>query len=87
VGDRRGKMQKWEYLTVTVLRDVILSKEGQRVSKTTGSLGALEGERLHDFLKTAGNDGWEVVGLSPITGGEGRDISVLIILKRPVDKQ
>jgi len=72
-------MQKWDYLTVTVLRDVILSK-------TTGLLGTLEGERLNDFLKKAGQEGWEVAGLSPITGAESRDISVLIVLKRPVDK-
>lgn len=69
-----------------MLRDVILSKQGQRVAKTTGSLGAHEGEQLHDFLKRVGHEGWEVVGLSPIAGGEGRDISVLIILKRPVDE-
>ena len=95
-------MQRWEYITLIAkakgssygpFSEVeIYSINGDTLKSITklgkGFFGVNENILLDTYLKIAGNDGWEVTGLSPINStGDGHDkLSLIIILKKPLDE-
>ena len=85
-------MTRWRYRTI-----VTQSFIGQTLCYVTSIDGdtdapILSRRMLHverilltDYLASAGEEGWEVCGMSPIEGGgsSGASVPVLIVLKRP----
>jgi hypothetical protein len=60
-------------------------------TKGKGLFGSdnLERISLEAFLKSAGRDGWEVTGLTPIevTGGSNVKLAFLLLMKRPLEEE
>jgi hypothetical protein len=83
-------MQRWEYITVIAKDGSIISINGDSekaiTKKAEGFFGSDKHFSLEAYLKMAGNDGWEVTGVSPIEGtGEIRgSISFILIMKKPL---
>jgi hypothetical protein len=87
-------MPKWEYRILVAQGDYrgieVLSVDGDSnatvVKHRKGLLAAPQRIDLYSYLKGAGQDGWEAVGVSPIegTGEMGRAIEFIMILKRPI---
>ena len=81
-------MQKWSYVTASVYDDKVLEIDGQKVGdmRFKGFSWEVKGENLHDFLNRMGQDGWEVVGVTPVTGTGDKPgtVSIKVILKRPI---
>jgi hypothetical protein len=88
-------MKKWRYLTVVAKAThehgefiYIYSINGDTsapiIKKRTNLLGSDERVQLSDYLDSAGEEGWEVCGISPLDGGgqTGLPVSNLIILKK-----
>lgn len=89
-------MQRWSYQTLVVRigRDDLIEvlrvndKEAQIV-EPGGILKSPRYQDLYSYLGRFGQEGWEVVGVAPLTTqipasgtGEGK-VRVMIILKRP----
>ena len=68
-------MQKWEYTVIRSFGGVVVLINGQEVAKMVGTQPV--GEMLYEYLETAGEEGWEVVGMAGVRDGTE------IILKRP----
>ena len=68
-------MQKWEHMVIRSYGGVVMTINGQEVAELAG--GQPVGEMLYEFLSSAGEDGWEVVGMAGVR--EGTEI----VLKRP----
>jgi hypothetical protein len=82
-------MPKWEYTTLRVVNETVMRVNDQQVGDIKTSLlgGSKEqGSPLHQYLNKIGQDGWEVAGMTPITGGsEHRAIlAYIVVLKRPL---
>jgi len=87
-------MPKWEYRTLVAQGDYrgieVLSVDGDSnatvVKQRKGLLAAPQRIDLYSYLKGAGQDGWEAVGVSPIdgTGEVASTIEFIVILKRPI---
>lgn len=95
----KSLMQQWEYQTIVVKigreKQIEVIQANNKETKRLDSGGMFRDPMYIDlptFLEQAGRDGWEVVGMSPITHGipssgvqvEGKN-RVLIILKRPLE--
>jgi hypothetical protein len=93
-------MPRWEYQTLEVHRvdyegsEVlkIFKVNGQKAGKVTRAAGVFSDEKreflnLPSYLANSGKEGWEVAGLSPISGagGGGGSISFVLILKRTIE--
>ncbi len=93
-------MKKWRYLTVVAKAThehgefiYIYSINGDTsapvIKKRTNLLGSDEHVQLSDYLDSAGEEGWEVCGMSPITG-DGRysaPVAMMILLKQPTTNE
>ncbi|WP_309687743.1 hypothetical protein [Armatimonas sp.] len=89
-------MKKWRYLTVVAKATqetgefvYVYSINGDTsapiIKKRTNLLGSDQRVQLSDYLDSAGEEGWEVCGMSPIAGG-GQfmyPVSTMILLKQP----
>ncbi len=78
-------MAKWEYMVWKVCRDTVLSVDDKTVGRViAGFMGVqAEGPTFSEFLNQAGDQGWEVVGMSPVhTEPDIPDIQVTVVLKR-----
>jgi hypothetical protein len=78
-------MQKWEYTTVLTIGDTIIRINGEKVGEVKQTFLNVKnvGETLHKFLNRAGDEGWEVTGISEANMGETTGVITTIILKRP----
>jgi hypothetical protein len=82
-------MTRWRYQTV-IAKPVVMEHEcyafsidGDTEAPIIGKRGILaERMLLPDYLASVGEEGWEVCGISPISGHNG-SIPVLIVLKKP----
>ena len=87
-------MKKWHYMTITAkaldmsATDIIVTSiEGDRdapvVQKKKWLLGSAEKIRLSDYLNSAGEEGWEVTGISPLesSGSATVNTTFVVILK------
>jgi hypothetical protein len=79
LGERRGDMQKWEYLYAWVEHQKVTMVDGEELVKVkVGSDLRVRNQDLHDFLSQAGEDGWELVSHKvPNVGTE------IFVFKRP----
>jgi len=79
-------MQQWEYRVLTVDNGKVMNINNQQIGKYVIFKGA-QGPDLHEVLNQMGKEGWELVGISPITGtGERADtVRICVVLKRPQD--
>ena len=83
-------MQKWEYTTLSVNVDTVLTVNSKKVGEIkVGFLSGVskDGPTLHDTLSHMGQEGWEVCGASPNWNGGGErpgPINFVVILKRPI---
>lgn len=79
-------MQRWEYTVLTVREGIVVSANGRMVAKQNFLGEIKEGPGLFHFLNELGQSGWEVVGVSPITGsGDFRSaVELTVILKKPL---
>lgn len=88
-------MKKWRYLTVVAKATgetgefvYVYSINGDTsipiIKKRTNLLGSDERVQLSDYLDSTGEEGWEVCGMSPITGtGQyGFPVAMMIVLKK-----
>lgn len=80
-------MNKWRYIEVvaktTTLGDSVYAYSMKGAFTSARFLKREDSDKrasLSEFLNAAGEEGWEVCGMSPITGGAS--VSVLIILKK-----
>ena len=78
-------MQKWEYMKLWVTDQKVLQVNDQKVGDY-GFFSGAKGPPLHEYLNHVGQEGWEVVGLSPATdcGERGGSVVIIVILKRPL---
>jgi hypothetical protein len=79
-------MAKWEYMVWKVSRNVVLAVDDKTVGRiTVGFMGAqVEGPMFIELLNQAGEQSWEVVGMSPThTEPDIPDIEIMVVLKRP----
>jgi hypothetical protein len=76
-------MQKWQYITIESVGDVVARANSVQIAKPKGFL-RVEAPKLHEYLNQMGQDGWEVCGMgsSPTSGIEAAH---LIILKRSLE--
>ena len=81
-------MKRWEYLTLTIVRTLnknlvyYINDQEAREAIKTGPLGKRpDHPPLTQYLALAGQEGWEVAGVSPMEAAGGT-IPVLVILKR-----
>jgi hypothetical protein len=66
-------MMRWEYMVLDVgVSGFFLGPD-------------LDGDALTAKLDELGHQGWEAVGITNMTVGEGRTTNVIVILKRPRD--
>jgi hypothetical protein len=57
-----GAMQKWEYMIVTGISNLVSMINGKRVEDLKVPLfGPIKGKEVCDFLNEMGNQGWEAV--------------------------
>lgn len=68
-------MERWEYQVLRTYGGVVMLVNGQETAQLIG--GQPVGEMLYEYLESAGEDGWEVVGMAGVREGSE------IILKRP----
>jgi|WetSurMetagenome_2_1015567.scaffolds.fasta_scaffold2001717_1 hypothetical protein len=74
-------MTKWEYLYAKAEDDKILEVNGNEVGAFQGvPIGGAELPNVSEFLGKSGQEGWEVVGISPANEGAS---SWRLVLKRP----
>ena len=66
-------MQKWEYLYVVAYEDNVQRINDEKPVRDTS--------KLPNFLQEVGQDGWELVGLTPYSDGASR---CRLIFKRPL---
>jgi hypothetical protein len=77
---------KWEYMVWTICHGVILTVDNKTVGRVvTGFMGVqADGPVFTEYLNQAGDQGWEVVGISPThQEPDVTDIQSLVVLKRP----
>lgn len=89
-------MKKWRYLTIVAkatgetgefvyVYSINGDKESPILKKRAHLLASDERVQLSDYLDSAGEEGWEVCGMSPITAGIGSmpiPVSIMILLKK-----
>jgi hypothetical protein len=68
-------MEKWEYQVLRTYGGVVMLVNGQETAQLVS--GQPVGQMLHEYLESAGEDGWEVVSMAGVREGSE------IILKRP----
>jgi hypothetical protein len=93
-------VQLWEYQTLTVRQnndkviEVTHVNSKEAAIEVTGRI--IKSKTYHDlpsYLARSGRQGWEVVGMSPMTSfGAGSmanegSINIMLMLKRPLDTQ
>jgi hypothetical protein len=75
-------MTKWEYMYAKAEDDKILEVNGEEVGVFQGvPIGGAERPNISEFLGKSGQEGWEVVGVSPANESAS---SWRLVLKRPV---
>lgn len=72
-------MTKWEYLYARVEDETVKYINGQPAGKSILREFGMGGEYITDFLAKAGQEGWELVGIS-----QGASVAWRLILKRPM---
>jgi hypothetical protein len=85
------KMSKWEYQTVIFSNDYIKEKLCLSVFEVNGEDASFRDEadsqcyyELHEYLALKGQEGWEVVGISPMNiSSTGLITTSMVLLKRP----
>ena len=70
-------MQKWEYLHVVEIRGTVVRINEKLVSEIKFGQDIPKGEKIWDFLKRIGLEGWEAVSISQ------NDTAGTYLLKRP----
>ena len=77
-------MKNWEYLNALVENNEVFEVNGAMIGTALrGFVTTYTGRpSLTDFLNQSGQEGWELVGMSP-TGESGSTLR--LIFKRPVD--
>lgn len=65
-----AQRQRWDYLVMKMDIDGFFGPQ-------------LDIDELRAYLDNAGEDGWELISVLPITRGEGRTANLVGILKRP----
>lgn len=73
-------MTKWEYVYATAYHDEMRDINGHAVEQTAMYKG-VKSLPVAEFLKTAGIEGWEALGICPASEGGGW---WRILLKRPL---
>lgn len=74
-----SSQSRWEYLVVAVTKDHIWYSQLGTLDKATGSPFAGESTGTETALDAAGKQGWELVGIVGILGGDQE-----FVFKRPV---
>jgi hypothetical protein len=78
-------MAKWEYMVWQVCRGTVLAVDDKVVGRiVAGFMGIQsEGPAFRELLSQAGDQGWEVVGMSPYhTEPDIPDMQIIVLLKR-----
>lgn len=80
-------MQKWEYARLICAGEHVVSVDGQ---KLPGKQMALWREDrayplISDYIERMGQEGWELVGLTPIKPDQGSG-DCLMMFKRPIEE-
>jgi hypothetical protein len=90
-------MKRWRYLTLTArpvnlnggdifVQSIDGDKDAPVTKKSTSIFVGDERVLLWDYLNMAGEEGWEVISLTPITEGTTvMPLTFLIVLKQPTD--
>ncbi len=71
-------MTKWEYLYVRVENETVKYINSQPAGKSVLREFGIGGEQITGFLVRAGQEGWELVGIS-----QGAGVSWRLVFKRP----
>ena len=66
-------MNKWEYKTIKI------------DSKSSWMGGKFDYSKIDGYLKTFGDDGWELVNVMPINKGAGSTEGLVLFFKKLVD--
>jgi hypothetical protein len=82
-------IHKWEYITLRVVNEIVLSANDNQIGEIKVGMfksEQQEGPALYEYLNVLGQGGWDVVGMSPITGGgdELKFHAYNVVLKRPL---